>query len=245
MHSQNPLLHLRPEWRTVWWRRRSIRTAFILGISMLILSGCENFPILSRVHQAVDFALSGQPDVPLTRARIDSLPYASIRAKMGRSGKLLMILGRYDKDELHWVSSDHAIIATRHGRIVKTVGLKFDLIETRFPDADPIATSTQNLNQMASDEMAPYTRLVDLANEQRYGVPAVSTLRLVGPERIEVLERSHDTLMFKETVSVDQLDWSYENRFWLDAKTGFVWRSIQYFSPALPPVEIEVLKPAG
>ncbi|MGY8993373.1 MAG: YjbF family lipoprotein [Rhodospirillales bacterium] len=240
MHSQNPLILNYPDSRTTRSRRRHLCVALVLGFSVLTLAACENLPILSRVQRAFDFAVFGQPDFPMTRAYVDSLPYASIRAKLGRSGKVLMILGRYDGNDLHWISADNSVITTRHGRIVKTLGLKYDLNETRFPDADPIASGAQDLEHVTS-----YARLVDFANEKRYGVLVVSTFNLVGSERIEILDQAHDTLLFREKVRVDQLDWTYENLFWLDTKTGYVWRSIQYFSPELPPIEMDILKPAA
>ena len=40
-------------------------------------------------------------------------------------------------------------------------------------------------------------------------------------------------------------DWDFENRYWVDPETGFVWVSEQHVNPDLDPLQISVLKPAG
>jgi hypothetical protein len=231
-HLTQPMVAASRRWR---------KTAGWLSVCLLtVLTGCDHFPVLNRAHTAFDFAMFGQPDVPISRVDIDKLPYASIRAKMGRSGKVLMILGRYDGNDLHWISADNAVIATRNGRIVKTVGLKNDIRETRFPDPDPIALGAHKLTQPAI-----HIRLVDFLAEQHFSVIVKSVLQRTRRENITILEREYDTFVIREDNEVEQLGWSYTNVFWVDADTGFVWRSIQYFSPSLPPIEIDILKPAG
>lgn len=221
----------------------SHRRKIAVGLSVCLLSvptACSNFPVLNRVQNALDFALFGQPDAPVTRTDIDKLPYASIRARLGRSGKVVMVLGRYDGNDLHWISADSAVITTRHGRIVKTVGLKSDLRNTRFPNVDPIASGAHKLNQPVT-----HIRVIDFKLGNRFGISVESTMTPAGRERIQILEKHYDTLVIKEKNKIDQLDWSHVNTFWVDAHTGFIWRSIQHYSPDLPPIEIDVLKPAG
>ena len=58
-------------------------------------------------------------------------------------------------------------------------------------------------------------------------------------------ERRYKTRVIRESVVVEDLDWSFENTFWVDIRSGFAWKSVQHISPELPPIEIEILKPAA
>lgn len=89
-----------------------------------------------------------------------------------------------------------------------------------------------------------HRRLVDIMPGDHFGVPVTSTYQVAGNESITILERQYDTLVVKEICSAPILDWEFENTFWVDIRTGFIWRSIQHFAPGLPPIDIEVLKPA-
>ncbi len=216
------------------------RRHVLVTASALAVTACESLPSFDSARRAFDFALYGQPDVPLERSRVDTLPYASIRAKMGHSGRVLMILGRYEGRDLHWISADNVALVTRGGRLVKTAGLPLNLKETVLLGADPVAGALNRLNGGAA-----LRRVVDLDFEGRYGVPIDAEITPLGFASIEILERRYDTVVVREDNVAATLDWSFTNYFWAERTTGFVWRSFQHFSPDLPAVEIEVLKPAA
>jgi hypothetical protein len=52
-------------------------------------------------------------------------------------------------------------------------------------------------------------------------------------------------IRIREDTNVPLLDWKFSNTFWVDTVSGIAWRSEQHFAPGLPPLEIEVLKPAA
>ena len=158
---------------------------------------------------------------------------------MGRSGRVIMILGRYDGPDLHWISADYVAVATRKGRIVKVSGLPETLKNTIYNESDPIGERARQWN-------APITtrRFVDIEPGAHYGVTIASRIEQIGVEEIEILGHRYQTILLRESAYAAQLDWSFENYFWLDTETGFVWKSIQHITPTLPPFEIEILKPA-
>lgn len=212
----------------------------LIAALVLAFGACSNLPVLSSVEKAAEFALFGQPDVPLQRSAIEKLPYASIRAKMGKSGHVLMVLGRYDGTDLHWISADKVALVTRGGRLVKSAGLPENLKYTGFAGDDPVSGGLHRLR-----ERVALRRVVDIDAGSRYGLAVTSTLEPLGSELIEILERSYETVVVRETNVIELLNWEFQNFYWADAKTGFVWKSIQYTTPGLPPVEIEILKPAA
>src|SRR5258706_98771 len=46
-----------------------------------------------------------------------------------------------------------------------------------------------------------------------------------------------------EHCTVDALRWSFDNEYWEDRMSGYVWRSSQHIHPKSPPLILEVLRP--
>jgi len=222
-------------------RLSSAARRVILPLSLaLVLEGCGGPGIIQSATETLRLAWSGAPDVPLTREKVDALPYASIRARFGKGPRSFLVLGRYAGEELHWVSADRAVIATRHGRVVRTVGFGTDLRETRDVNPDPVATGLQHVTAGAE-----HLRLVDIRPGDHFQVPVHSAFTPEGLTTVEILGNRYDLLQVREQNRADGLDWTFDNLYWVDAATGFVWRSLQHFAPGLPPVEIEILKEAA
>jgi hypothetical protein len=209
-------------------------------MAVLICGACTNLPFLSEFGRTAEFVISGQPDVPIQRAQIDKLPYASIRAKIGRSGRVIMVLGRYDGPDLHWISADLVALVTRGGRLVKSAGLPENIKNTQFIDDDPVESGLNRLT-----ESVLLRRTIDMEFENNYGMVVVSRIEPAGQESITILDRNYSTSVYREHNIVEALNWEFVNYFWIDPATGFVWKSRQHLTPSLPPVEIEILKPAS
>ena len=188
----------------------------------------------------MDLVLFGLPDIPVVLEAIENLPYATMRAKLGRSGWVIMVLGRYERDLLHWISSDKITLVTRGGRLVRTAGLPEDLVGTNFVGDEPLARAGERI----PEQLAP-SRTIDLRPQNLFGIPVLTTLIVEGPRPIEISGQHYSTIQIREPASIELFDWEFENLVWVDAQTGFVWKSLQYISPDLPPVEMEILKPAS
>ncbi len=141
---------------------------------------------------------------------------------------------------MHWISADRVAIATRNGRIVKTAGLAENLKNTEFVGKDPVGEGLHRLDHAKS-----VRRMIDVDTGNQYGLTVISELQPVGRETIEILGRTHETVVIRETGAAGQLGWEFENYFWVDAITGFVWKSRQHTTPNTPTIEFEILKPAA
>lgn len=175
------------------------------------------------------------PDAPITKEYVTNLPYASLGARIGSGQRSFLVLGRYDGPDRHWISSDGAALVTRHGRLIRLYGVSPDLRDTQGVEDDPIAAAT-------FDFAGRHTRSVDLGIQGQYGIPIESTFEVVGRENVTILGDARDTLHVREHNQARQLRWTFENEFWLDFETGYVWRSSQHFAPGAPPVVIEIYK---
>lgn len=216
------------------WARR---TVMISGVAALV-AAC-NARSFEDAGQALRLAIAGSPDVPVTREQIVQLPYATIRAKIGNGQRSVMVLFRYDGPDLHWVSADRVVFATRRARLVKTTGLASNLRHSAIVGEDPASEALGEVR-----EPTRILRLVDIDPGFRYGIPVSSTMAIDGDERIEIVERFYDTVRLREHCVAPLLDWEFDNTYWADRRNGFPWKSVQHFSPDLPPLELEILKAA-
>ncbi len=220
--------------------KKPTRRQIILGGMAFGISGCVS-PTFKSLYRNLEQAFSHPLPLPLTREDVNRLPYATILVRHGKRQENMLVLGRYDGPDLHWVSTDWAVLVTRGGRLVRTVGFPQDLMGTRFLGTDPLA----RLPSDRTDLLVRATRIIDLRPPHLYGQMVGSTLSFLGHERIEIKELVFETAVYAEDNIARDLDWAFRNLFWSDVKTGFVWKSIQYFSPNHSSVEITVLKPAA
>jgi hypothetical protein len=206
----------------------------------LLAAGCAAPGSIPGRFDALRLAVQGPPDPQITREQVERLPYASMRARFGRGPASLLVLGRYAGDELHWISADRSVIATRAGRVVRTVGFPRDLKATQGIGEDPLARGLHRLEGRTES-----LRLVDLEPGDLYQVPVRSVFRIADETEIETLGRTRRTLHVIEEGEAAQLGWAFVNHYWAEPGTGFVWESVQSTAPGQPAVHIEVLKPAA
>jgi hypothetical protein len=209
-------------------------------IACLVISGCGDTPRLgSNLARLARLATVGLPGVRIDRDRVEKIPYASIAAKLGGGPRSLLVLWRRDGNDLHWASADNSIIVTRHGRLVKTAGFpKNNLRETFIVGTDPLADAR------LSHGLVPFTRAVDFERDRMFGVQIDAELAMLRSEEIVIAGVTLESVLVVERCRARQLNWAFENRFWLDPGDGFVWKSRQHIARELPPLDIEVLKPA-
>lgn len=222
---------------------RSTRRHILATGLALAVAGCGRTSTVTDAFEAFKNATFGAPDLPLTRAQVANLPYASIRARIGKGPDALMILGRVDGPDLHWVSADRVVFVTRNSRIVKTANLPLDNL--RNSDFGRTGDPVTNSLHLIGPEGAEASRQIDLQRERRYGTRIASRFDVVGEERLIVLELAFDCVVVRERGRALDFNWQFENTYWAETTTGFVWKSVQNLVREIPPITIEVLKAAA
>lgn len=149
-------------------------------------------------------------DVKLTEQFIKDFPYSFAMVKIGRSPSIRMVLLSVDNDIYEWVSSDKIKIFTKRGKIVKTIGLEFDI---EFYDF----TSTKEI-------YFPQTFIVDFYNPKLYGIKVKSDFEIIQNQ-------------IKESSSYIQIDWNIINLYML--MDGKVSESIQRIHPHFPEIRMQ------
>jgi len=221
-------------------RQLRILVLFVLtgGVSVA-LSGCGENPMFANILDVARYATSGMPSQPIDRQKIANLPYATIAAKIGKGQKAVLVLAHNTYSQLEWVATDGATLVTRNGRLIQTSGFNDNIRGTQYDADDPLASESTEL-----DGQMMY-RVLDMDLEGKFrSVPITSKFEVIGPRKIEIEGLMFDTVLVKEHNRAHTINWKFDNYYWLDPYNGFVWKSEQHFTRNLPPVVIEVLKPA-
>jgi hypothetical protein len=209
------------------------RLFFILPI--LFLTACTGDSDLVQGGKLVFNSVTGSA-AKISRERAAAVPYATMGLELGSSAQGLLILGTTMGNELDWFAGETVFVATNHGRVIRTVGLPFDLGGIR-PSIAPSLRKTPSVGAISSSSA------MDFPDLGIFGAPAQCSSRTIGDESVEILGASILTRHVVEHCEVSVLKWKFDNDFWEDRTSGYVWRSRQYIHPKSPPIILEVLRP--
>lgn len=201
-------------------------------LSCLATLAITSLPACTQIHK------SATPQNHLTRRQINKIPYASIGVSIDNASRSLLILGRKEGEQLHWISADRSVLVTQQGRLVKTFGFPEELRQTQHIGTDPVA---QGLHKL-SGETIQHNRIIDIVPEDRFGINVESQFKRMGKEGIKILEVGYNTVLIQEQCYAPLLDWKCTNYYWADEIDGFIWKSHQSPTPATPAIDIEIFK---
>jgi hypothetical protein len=175
----------------------------------------------------------------VARDQAAAVPFASIGIKLGSGNEALMVLGANQFGRQEWYSGTQ-MIATREGRIVQTAGLPFDL--SRLDVRGPVGGIDLQIG--APKAGTQYALILDFQDLKLFGAIAECRTRDAGEAFIDILGTRLRTRHLIESCQMQLIDWSFENEYWVDPDTAFIWRSSQYVHPKLSRLTFEVLRPA-
>ena len=212
-----------------------------LPIFLIALTSCSAIdqnkiaPGYFQAYNAVKTAIVGYENTLITREIVQSIPYASSLVRIGKGPYGLMILDKKDGPSETWVTADQVYLVIKNGRIVKTAGLDNNLTEV----LSPLNFSLEKiyLNQ-GSEELKFY---YSYKNPDLYRLQLSVTYQVSGYEEVEILGFKQKLIKIEERISNKKIGWERTNVYWIDNEFN-VWKSIQYISPRLPKIQIEVTK---
>ncbi len=205
-----------------------------------LVAACGDNMAITNLTTMTDLITQTEEDRAIDRKLVDNLPYATIAAKIGDAPRAVLVLGRYEGQELHWFAANNVALALRNGRLVQTSGLSPDLAAAYSAYPDPIANSPQRLQSAV-----PFEWEIEIAGSPMRSILVQSTIYVEDTETITIADVSYDTLRLREEAQALGVNWKYRNYFWVDIDDGFVWQSRQHRVPGAEPIEIQILKPAA
>lgn len=220
------------------------KNVIIVSLALFVASGCQIARDLNEswedFNTIVNFVRDGGSKSSVDRAAVTTIPFATLGFRYGGSPQAIITLSQSQGTRLYWISRDGLSIVTEHGRIVGTSGFPGNLTGGKTTTQDPLALP----HGEGWPELSLF-RILDYKDDYGFGHSMKCTLQQAGPEEITVLGATFTAKKYFESCSVPTLKWSFENTHWMDSRTGFVWRTRQWVSPAhKKPIELEVLRPA-
>lgn len=212
-----------------------------LGTAMsLPLAGCGDKAFFDSLVSTSRYLTVGLEGPELTRKFISDLPYATMRARIGRGPQVLIVLAEKRNANLVWVTGDNIVIVTRAGRVVTVIGIDRSITETAYLSPDPLAGAPHKIT-----EPVTFARTILTDTKERDSYTVDSVIEPVGEEKITILDLNFDTIKLRERNETRYANWAFENFYWVDRNTGFIWRSQQYISRDFRPMALDTLKPAA
>ena len=207
-------------------------------VLLVLLAGCANngSSDYSLFYKMLRGSFTGRNE-RIKLADAAKIPHASIGIAVGTEAERLLVLATNNGGDQLWTSSEHIVVSTRDGRIMRTVGLGHDLAGmTAGSGAIPLIFSTAA--HTVTDK-----RIMDLPDIGAYGTPVTCTARYVGTRTIKILGSAVNVFRVEEACAAPTLKWSFVNTYWLDMQNGRVWRSVQHVHPKLDAITTELLRP--
>lgn len=208
--------------------------ALALAALTLSLSGCSSDQSndYSQVFSIFTHIFGGEGD-RVTYQQAAAIPFATIGVRVGDSTEGILVLGSSHGDQQLFTAASHIVLVMRHGRVVRTAGLEYNISELRlvrgsvsgtFPSAETVWEA-------------------DFPDQHLYSVPVICKAYSGGPDTYNNFNTPVPVIKVVDQCRSDQLDWSFTNTYWIAPQTGLMWHSIQNISPKLDPLELRVLRP--
>ena len=212
-----------------------------LSLALSFIS-CSSFdtsniaPGLRGATSSISKAIFGYSDDYINKNLVDSIPYASMKVRIGKGPSGLMILESIEGGKSVWVSNDNVYLVIKEGKIIRTSGLVNNLTIYESP---PVT-----FNEIIKDKFSSefYYAYYSYDYPELYGLKTKVVTKNLGKEIISILGEEKEVFLLEEKVVSKEIGWKVKNSYWIDSSSGFVWKSRQYISPKLPVLEIEVTK---
>lgn len=222
-------------------RRRGLPPSprFLVGLgraatvfaAALLLGGCG-----ATVRTGIDVARSlvgGGEDMEGAARKVAAGPYASLMMDDGRTTGV-MVLGNDDEGRLSWHAGRRILFLCEGGLVCGTHEMAARLDGMQVEGHNPF------LDLRAVTGTATVSRRYDWREGYRYGIPVTGTVRRIGSESVQILDRTRELVRYEEQLSGPDVEGT--NSYWIDPATGTLWKSRQLVAPGTY-IEITQLKP--
>tara|TARA_A200000113_G_C8867633_1_gene355338 strand:+ start:2731 stop:3387 length:657 start_codon:yes stop_codon:yes gene_type:complete len=208
--------------------------SYFLCLVFTLLNSCSSLSLYRELADNFSLLFNEPVDLPLNE--IDSIPYASIQARIGRSQNALIVLEDVQDNTLKWTSSNLVKIYTINGYVVKLTGLENELDKI---DLDPYHPAY--LGNFDLKENSEFTSFYTFNNPKLFRLPVKTSFKYLGEVEIILREKKKKVRYFEEKSLKNLISWDFTNKFWVDEK-GYIVKSEQIFTPKNPEIYIKLNK---
>ncbi len=208
----------------------------LISIFILIffLNSCSSASVYRELFEGVSLLFSSPKD--LSDEQIESVPYASMQARIGKSPNTLIVLEQVDNDIFKWTSSNLIKIYTKKGFILRFSGLENELENIDLDPKHPASTGIFKKNN--SNEL---TSFYTFDNPKLFRLPVKTKFLFLREEEITILGETYRTKVFAEDALDNLINWKFRNLFWVD-DNNYIIKSKQHFTPRNPAISLKIMK---
>ncbi len=210
------------------------------GLSACSSAGPTVFERLGTLT-TTSIAGSGEATSPeLTRAELDRIPSATIAVSSSGGPRAYLVPLADNGGYLDYRDANGNSVVMLGGAVSGLETAGYDLDGVQYDPQDPIAHPTP-LGQWPVEVWREYQFSVRHAGS--YGLSLHCIFRPQGPETIVIAEIGFTLVRVEERCrnAVRQIT----NTHWVDASSGFIWKSEQWLGPKIGSVTIEIVRPYG
>lgn len=230
--------------------RHGVRFVFI-AMAAVILAACSSGgdSTSERLAPILQDTIFGGPifgeDKPapkppvFTRAQLNDVPFATIAVKDAEGNRSYVVPLADNGGYLMYQDAGRRGITMRGGLITATQGFFYNMSASQHAVEDPIVTPKPVAEWPARVFRNYQFSLRGGAKD--FEITASCRFKFGPRERIEIVELFFDTVRITETCSNTVR--SFENTYWADPTSGFIWRSEQWVGPRQDSLNIEIIRP--
>lgn len=185
---------------------------------ILFVSSCQ-YISYNQVIPLTRQAIIGFPDIELTEEYIAKQRYSFARFDLGKGANIIMVLSDVENNFYTWVSATGEKLITYNGKIVKTIGLIYN-VEIYNPTSFKIFSPNNNYSGIYDVMLKDPKAFI----EQKFSTKLTS---------------QSNYLKLTESIEIDVLNLEYQNSYTIDLISGRTIRSTQRIHPKLPEIRID------
>lgn len=213
--------------------KKAKQAAFIFFTSLVFLSACSSTQ--TAYLQNVELYFSSKVDNTMSSEDIALAPYDLVYVKNGERPIATMALAFIENGDYKWLSSDNAMLITRNGRIIRTLGFTQNLIHTTNLDEDPI-----NAGANIQENHPLWLRRID-SEFNDYGAELKSTFSVTNNTVLSIQGIEFPVQKVQESVAYNSAIYgnsSWVNTFWFHSASNQLIKSSQTISPNLDSIDL-------
>lgn len=206
-----------------------------LAGAVLLISACSQHRpgILS---QTIVQSLTSQ-DAFIDRAKVDQVPFASMALTVADGPQAFIVLAWDEENTQKWLTADAKMIATRNGRLIKTLGFSDNLISLKSNAPDPLATP------LTIEEGQQWHAQARWQDSGFHAADITSRFHWAGSQDFTVLGETRRYLVLEEAVTAETDGATWQQRYWVDPQSSRIVHSEQILHPYGQKWFLTLLKP--
>lgn len=208
---------------------------FCLAGAVILISACSQHRpgILS---QTIIQSLSSQ-DAFIDRAKVDQVPYASMALTVADGPQAFIVLAWNENNTQKWLTADAKMIATRNGRLIKTLGFSANLLSLESNAPDPLAAP------LTVQEGQRWHAQARWQENGFFAANITSRFSWAGSQDFTVTGVTRRYRVLEEVMTADTDGTTWQQRYWVDPDSGRIVHSKQILHPHGQTWSLTLLKP--